>query len=221
MADTTKNNKLDEKIKQSLSNYKATDSNADWSRMEEMLDAAPQSAPFKWNYILSAFIGLAVIGGGYFVYNSINTPKATEDTEVATPQPTIENNVVPLNAINDSIENINKPIESTVKQDAVIKKEIIPTEITADKSTETKTKDSNTNSAKPARIIIMGNQPIFGDMLDSSKGIIGETKEKESTKKAAVIHSDKPIGWDKFINPDSIKKLTQEHQNDSLKTVPH
>ena len=225
MADTTKNNKLDAKIKESLSNYKANNSIADWSRMEEMLDAAPQQASFKWNYLLSAFIGLAVIGGGYFIYNSLNTTKTIEKTDVSTPQPKNEINSQPLitpseNVGNDAKENNIKPEENLIKPEAANKKENLPTEARTGKEPEAKTKDSNTNTAKPTRIIIMGNQPIFGDMLDSSKGIIGETKEKEATKKAAVTHSDKPIGWSKFINPDSIKKFTNQHNSDTLKTTP-
>jgi hypothetical protein len=66
----------------------------------------------------------------------------------------------------------------------------------------------------------MGNEPIFGDMLDSSKGIIGETREKEETKKAAKAKKGTPVGWDKFmlpnVNADSLRKYREKR--DSSKT---
>ena len=67
----------------------------------------------------------------------------------------------------------------------------------------------------------MGNEPIFGDMLDSSKGVIGTTQEKDETKKAAKSQSNKNIGWDNImfsnVNPDSIRKHREAMKKDTLK----
>ena len=78
MANTSNNNKLDKKIKQSLSNYKATNSVVDWSRMEEMLDSAPRANTFKWNYLFSALLGIIIVGGAYFMYDSLSYSKLNE-----------------------------------------------------------------------------------------------------------------------------------------------
>jgi hypothetical protein len=67
----------------------------------------------------------------------------------------------------------------------------------------------------------MGNEPIFGDMLDSTKGIIRESKEKDATKQAAKKPSEYPIGWNSFmlsnVNPDSIKHYRESIKKDTLK----
>lgn len=67
----------------------------------------------------------------------------------------------------------------------------------------------------------MGNEPVFGDMLDSTKGIIRVTKEKEETKQAAKKPSEYPIGWNNFmlsnVNPDSLKHYRESIKNDTLK----
>ena len=67
----------------------------------------------------------------------------------------------------------------------------------------------------------MGNEPIFGDMLDSTRGIIRVTKEKEETKQAAKKPSEYPIGWNNFmltnVNPDSIRHYRESMKKDSIK----
>ena len=74
--------------------------------------------------------------------------------------------------------------------------------------------DHTITSDKNPVVLGMGNEPIFGDMLDSSKGIIGETKEKESTKKAATSKKNTPVGWDAImlgnVNPDSLRKYREK-----------
>ena len=65
----------------------------------------------------------------------------------------------------------------------------------------------------------MGNEPIFGDMIDSSKGIVRETKEKESTKKAAVTKgTNSGIGLSGLLNlnADSIRKQKEQMKKDTL-----
>ncbi|HLC82733.1 MAG TPA: hypothetical protein VJI69_02815, partial [Bacteroidia bacterium] len=62
-------------------------------------------------------------------------------------------------------------------------------------------------------------EPIFGDMIDSSKGIVRETKEKESTKKAAVTKgTNSNVGLSGLLNlnADSIRKQKEQLQKDSI-----
>ncbi len=206
------NNKLDEKIKDSLRNYEASNQSADWSRMESMLNATPKVAKSNWSSVFFAFIGLAVLSGVFLVYTKLNQTKPVEQT-----MPTTE-----VKTENKVSTPVSDPIVPKTEADITIAKPateaINKTEnkvATTSNKTETTATD-NKSTVKP-KILIMGNTPVFGDMLDSTKGIIGETKEKEETKKAAVTNSDKPIGWNKFLNSDSIKKWREQQLKDSLK----
>ena len=71
---------------------------------------------------------------------------------------------------------------------------------------------------KNLKVTVMGNEPIFGDMIDSSKGIVRETKENESTKKEAVIKGSNNIGLSGLLNlnADSILKQKELMKNDTV-----
>src|SRR5580698_5522620 len=105
----TNNSKLDEKIKQSLSNYKANDSVPEWTRMEKMLDVTPQTSTFRRSYILGSLAIVAVIGGGYLFYNNFNASKTIEKTVSTAP-------VQPINTNSNSVvtnSEINKQNNTT------------------------------------------------------------------------------------------------------------
>ncbi len=224
MANTSNNNKLDEKIKQSLSNYKATNSVVDWSRMEEMLDSAPRANTFKWNYLFSALLCIIIVGGAYFMYDSLSYSKLNEKKDVIEPTKLLEkNSTLTIPKVEGTLIESSAPKEmpevtnaASIENESKSAKFISHTTL----KSESIQKDVNVNIKKPTQILIMGNEPVFGDMLDSAKGIIGATKEKESTKKSAVIHSESPIGWNKFINQDSLR-LNNKSQSDSLKLTPN
>jgi len=102
MVNKKHNSKLDEVIKETLSNFEASNSIADWAKMEKMLDAAPKSKSFrykhkilsifesemgakkskvsKWIFSPYFFIALALLVGAYFLYNILISSKTTEDT---------------------------------------------------------------------------------------------------------------------------------------------
>lgn len=102
MVNKKHNSKLDEVIKDTLSNYEASNSVADWAKMERMLDAAPKSNSFKYKHKLLSifesekgapkskiskwifspyfFIALVLLVGAYFLYNILNSSKTIEDT---------------------------------------------------------------------------------------------------------------------------------------------
>ncbi len=221
-------NKLDEQIKESLSKYLASKEASNWTRMESMLDAAPKVNSFRWSNVLNGVIGLAILGGGYLLYTNLIKSKPEEKTELAAPnlktetppeKPVISTPVQQAASEDNKIVD-NAKQEVLVKKDLSLVKERSLNEKQKDKvitgETKVTEKENNLEGTKQQQIFVMGNQPVFGDMLDSAKGIVGETKEKEETKKAALIHSDKPIGWNKIINTDSAKKNKTETK-DSLK----
>lgn len=245
MIDNSTNNKLDEVIKNTLSNYDESYDANDWARMESMLDAAPKSKTFNWKYALSILIGIGAIGGGYLMYTTINSPKTNDIPaiqpieDIVTKTPSFkEKSGVPLIPVDSSLINKEELIKKEdtpviaketikkskdevkenakeVKKDIARKKDI---EKKKKKKTDTnKIQDEDYDFTKNQKVSIMGNEPVFPDMLDSSKGIIGTTREKETTKKAAKAKNDAPIDWMKFINPDSLKKYRDKRKNDSIK----
>lgn len=224
MTTNSNSNKLDEKIKESLSNYKVANQTGNWSQMEEMLEKIPTSGSFKKYYLIGGILGLAILGGVYFFINSSTDSKVPENKTIEQPileKPSVTNTEIakPEKIVNIPLEKTVVSSEINVKPDVSINKE---TKLEAKKSILKAAETTKENTiSKPAQIIIMGNQPIFGDMLDSARGIISKTKENESTQKSAVINSEKPIGWNKFINSDSLKKKADLELKDSLNKTPH
>lgn len=238
MINNTPESKLDETIKSTLNNYEAPYDASDWARMESMLDATPKAVSFKWSHVIAVAAGIVVIGGSYLVYNALSTSEKNE-TETSTTVPVEENTIkeTPPPAKSPAVitspkkeEPAEKPVIATEKITTPVVKEE-PAKVSPEPkvlSKEEKKKDKKKNPDKSSgspiiepqdKILGMGNEPIFGDMLDSSKGIIGETKEKEETKKAAKAKKDTPVGWNQFmlpnVNADSLKKYREKR--DSLK----
>jgi hypothetical protein len=239
MGNNTPESKLDETVKDTLNNYQADYDAGDWSRMESMLNATPKSSGFQWSYMVKIAVVLGVILGGYLLFNVTRSPevkdeiiknpettpsenivKETPKTPVAVP-PVVSPKIDPVVISNEVAKETNNPdkvgptspvIEKIKSEEKlVIKKEEKP----KDKKTKKEKENPEENVIK--HTLIMGNEPVFGDMLDSSKGVVSETKEKESTKKAAK-EKKLPPGWDSFmtpnVNPDSIKK--HREKRDSL-----
>jgi hypothetical protein len=238
MVNNTSTGKLDESVKQTLSNYEAEYDASDWSRMESMLDAAPKAVTFKWSYVLNTFIGLAVCGGIYLAYvastgkSSVkeNTATTSPSKSTESPAPAIQK-PVPVPVVNNTAVPEPMPA-STVSTTPVISntsgltasglrpKPSGEAGLKKDKDKENAGIDAET--LKNVRMIGMGNEPVFGDMLDSSRGIVGETQETEETIKEAAKHKDLPAGWNTFmltnLNPDSIKSNRARMKKDSLKS---
>jgi cytoskeletal protein RodZ len=234
MGNNTPDSKLDETIKSTLNDYEAQYDPSDWARMETMLDAAPKAVSFKWSHALTVLIAVVVLGGGYALINYLGKSKPAE-TENETPAaPVVEPPAQKKNIVTPPPVTAKKPVPETtavtVQKPIVIPPAADPKtkpatqtavkeEIKKDKKKTDKTKPTGPVIEPNDKMMIMGNEPIFGDMLDSSKGIIGETKEKEETKKAAKAKKNNPAGWDQFmlpnVNVDSIRK--NRARRDSLK----
>lgn len=242
MENNTPPNKLDETIKDSLSNYDAKYDSGDWARMERMLDATPKSIVKTGSYNMAIIIGGVILVGGFAIYKGVTPSKTstenTTETNIARP----ENKVVPAPKPAPVVKNTVTTTTPIVKEEPVVVPEvkttipeIKPTVATVDTKekaiAEKKVKDLPTGQAgkkskvndndinKTQKVSVMGNEPIFGDMIDSSKGIVRETKEKESTKKAAVIKgTSSNIGLSGLLNlnADSIRKQKEQLQKDSV-----
>ena len=233
MENNTPPNKLDETIKDNLSNYDAKYDSGDWARMERMLDATPKSIVKTGSYKTAIIIAGIVLVGGFAIYKGINSSKTTTENTAETP----------ISAPETKTESVSKPVPAPVvtntnpivtETPAIIPeiKTSVPEvkntvavvdakekEIAEKKVTEKKSKKNDNDINKTQKVTVMGNEPIFGDMIDSSKGIVRETKEKESTKKAAVTKgTNSNVGLSGLLNlnADSIRKQKEQLQKDSI-----
>ena len=112
--------KLDEVVKQTLSTYTASNSVADWAKMERLLDAAPKSNSFrykhkllstvesvktsnstKWLFSPYFFIALVLVCGAYFLYNILSSSKSIESTT-----PSAQHNIISV----DTLQTITAPV---------------------------------------------------------------------------------------------------------------
>lgn len=236
MENNTPPNKLDETIKDNLSNYDAKYDSGDWARMERMLDATPKSIVKTGSYNMALIIGGVILVGGFVIYKGISSSKTTTEntteTPVTTPEPKTEiiSKPVPAPVVTNTVTTAPIVTEAPVVVPEV--KTVVPetknTVATVDtkektiaekKVTEKKSKKNDNDINKTQKVTVMGNEPIFGDMIDSSKGIVRETKEKESTKKAAVTKGTSGnVGLSGLLNlnADSIRKQKEQLQKDSL-----
>lgn len=242
MVNNTPDSKLDEAVKNALKDFEASNATADWSRMDNMLNASPKAHTINWKYSLRFIIGAAVITGAFITYKQISKnssiPESKSEIPVTNTEPAVtkqivqpikENIVVPSAPVTDNSTELPSSEKTTTTIAAPVeeKKDLKTTadiKTKKEKNTEKNKTAKNTTTAEDVKlhpVIGMGNEPIFGDMLDSSKGVIGNTQEKETTKKAAKTQSNKNIGWDNFmfsnVNPDSIRKHREAMKKDSLK----
>jgi len=237
MENNTPTSKLDETIKEQLSNYDAKYDSGDWARMERMLDATPKSIAPSGSYNMALIIGGIVLVGGFAIYKVISSSKSTPEINTETVAPPVENKVEATpqpTPVQPTIVKTETPSPAVVETPAITPavKTTSPELKTTVANTDTKTKvaaekvkKDKKNKAnedeysKNQKVTVMGNEPIFGDMIDSSKGIVRETKEKESTKKAAVTKgTTSGIGLSGLmnLNADSIRKQKEQMKKDTL-----
>lgn len=229
MENNTPPNKLDEAIKDNLSNYDAKYDSGDWARMERMLDATPKSIVKKGSYNMAIIIGGVILVGGFVIYKGVTSSKTTTENTTETNIEPIETKVTPAPKPAPVVTNTVTTTTPIAKEEPVVVPEVkttIPeiktTVATVDAKEKAITKKSKVNDNdinKTQKVSVMGNEPIFGDMIDSSKGIVRETKEKESTKKAAVTKgTSSNVGLSGLLNlnADSIRKQKEQLQKDSI-----
>ncbi len=242
MENNTPPNKLDETIKDNLSNYDAKYDSGDWARMERMLDATPKSIVKKGSYNMAIIIGGVILVGGFAIYKGVTSSKTTVENTIETNIAPVETKVAPAPKPAPVVTNTITTTPPIAKEEPVVVPEVktatpeikparpiggttVATVDTKEKAiAEKKVKDkkakANDNDfSKNQKVSVMGNEPVFGDMIDSSKGIVRETKEKESTKKAAVTKgTSSNVGLSGLLNlnADSIRKQKEQLQKDSI-----
>ena len=242
MENNTPPSKLDETIKENLSNYDAKYDSGDWSRMERMLDTAPKSIAPSGSYNKAIIIGAAVLVGGFLIFKVVGSSKSTPETPAETTVTPTETKTVPTPApavakttpiitpapkeqptVIPEAKTVVVPVAKTIVPEVKTPVVVKPTEkelaekAKKDKEKKLKNTKLDPETLKNQKISVMGKEPIFGDQIDSSKGIVRETKEKESTKKQAVSKGSNTVGLGAlFLNADSIKKQQERMQKDTL-----
>lgn len=238
MENNTPPSKLDETIKEHLSNYDANYDAGDWSRMERMLDSAPKSIAPSGSYNKAFIIGAAVLVGGFLIFKVVGSSTKTAETpaetttivpsenktEVVTSPAPVVVKTAPV-AIPEN-KTLDVPVAKTVVPEVKTPGNTVVVANTKDKATDKNKKEKedklkdlklDPESLKNQKVSVMGKEPIFGDQIDSSKGIVRETKEKESTKKQAVSKGGNTVGLGAlFLNADSIKKQQELMKKDTL-----
>jgi hypothetical protein len=219
-----KKSKFDEQVKQSLGNYKARGT-SNWKRMESMLKANAKTNRPIW---LSVSLGVLAIAGAYFIYenvtsdNKMDAKSSSTNKSVSMPVITKSENIKPADVKHEisptsiSTEAKATPAKVLTKEEfhartAKVDKqinELIRKENSSTKVTEVK----ETKVTKKQNVSVMGNSPVFPDMLDDKNGLVHDTKEsKETQDKALKTSSVIPtIKWTYFTNKegklDSIRK---------------
>jgi hypothetical protein len=196
-----------------------------------MLDAAPQAHSFKKieaKIVIKLVAAAAIVATSYLIYSVIPSQPTTDEIKNTDEQKTTEEQTEEIKQ--ESIPHVEQQPEKQTEQDVqteatAINPEKKETNINQGTIKVEKTKINNQpkefEETKPKKIITMGNEPVFGDMLDSSKGIVGKTQEKEEIKKAAKEQTKTNTGWNTFlfspVAPDSIRKNREKEKSDSLK----
>jgi len=229
--------KLDVTIKDSLSNYDAKYDSGDWARMERMLDATPKSMAPKGSNTIALILGAVVLVGGFLIYKGIDSSKKSEETTVVPVELPIEKTAEPITKTTPPAAKTKDSEPTSTSAPIVIPPSEVKSKVPEPKTivsaveaklkpvAEKRKKEKKQNTStldidfpKNLKVTVMGNEPIFGDMIDSSKGIVRETKEKESTKKEAVIKGSNNIGLSGLLNLNADSTLKQKEliKNDTL-----
>ena len=199
----------------------------------ESLKTIPKSKTFKLIFSFYMLIGLAILGGAYLLYTFLNSPK-TPDTINSIPQQKIEttintetklpvapsttiiqdvqktDNKIPqaISTTDSSLSTDKKDIEKPVESVITRREPFLIEKIESKKSVFIDTSQSDLN--KLPQTLKKGNEPAIPDTRDSSKGIIGESKEKGQKTKT----TKKPAGTSAS---DSLTRYLNKLPQDSLK----
>lgn len=203
MVNKKNSGKLDELIKQTLSNYEASSNSSDWAQMEKIVDTFPRSSSFRYKLkVLSileslkaitrsksvkrvfspyVLVGLLLLVGAYFLYRILNTPNTLENTTNSSPQ----NNI-----ITDTIQALPP---------AVVSKDIIKKENKTEQLKETVSSSLVTNDK--SLVLTEEAEPVKKDNI----------LKKEEDKKLADAKADilkKLMKTEQEMNKDTSGKVS-------------
>src|SRR4051812_6384018 len=90
---------LEDIVKNNLAHYEARYDANDWSRMEGLLGAAPDSSSFNWKPVLIIFILCIFLGGGYAFYTYLDFSGTAQKPSTYTPPVPKKPAVIPAKKI--------------------------------------------------------------------------------------------------------------------------
>lgn len=249
MVNKKHNSKLDEVIKETLSNFEASNSIADWAKMERMLDAAPKSNSFrykhkllsifeaekgapkskvaKWVFSPYFFIALVLIIGAYFLFNILNSSKTIENTtdsaiKVIVGADTLQAipPVLPVDVI--SAESKIEPPKDSINIQP-------PAEVDLVKTDEIDKIKKEALLAKEAALIekakIKKEQAIKKELIgksDSSKAVTGELNEKNVINPVEEENKEQsiiPLGRNNFLLYNNSDSLKKSQNQQAKDTL--
>lgn len=221
---------LEEIVKNNLANYEARYDANDWSRMEGLLGAAPDSSSFNWKPVLIVFIVCIFLGGAYALYTYLDfsgndAKKSSTYTPpvVKKPAPSPAKKIVPVIAAPpvDTVvkdEHQDEPaVNQTPEEIPVTKSESKPEKEkinSEDSEKEIQRKKEESEARRARRKALAAAKDSAKEADSSSKEVTRKTekKEKEKAKSSSV-------GFNIFstINADSLKKYQERLKKDSVK----
>lgn len=249
MVNKKHNSKLDEVIKETLSNYEASNSISDWAKMQGMLDAAPKSNSFRYKHkLISAFesvkatpkskvgkwifspyllIALLLMVGAYFLYNILNSPKTTEETTDSAPKVIIGADtlktippVLPVDVLSAK-NKIEVPKDSIIIPPAAEKSLV--------KADDAETIKKEAILAKEAALIekakLKKEQTIkkqLGAKIDSSKRVTNELNESNVINPVEEENKEQsiiPLGRNNFLLYNNSDSLKKSQTEQAIDTL--
>jgi hypothetical protein len=221
---------LEDIVKNNLANYEAGYDANDWSRMEGLLGAAPDSSSFNWKPVLIIFILCIFLGGGYSLYTYLDfsgseqrpstyTPPTPKKPAVTTAKKIVPVITTPPLDTTFKDEHVEEPIvNQTDEEVTVAKAETKPEKekIASEDSEKEIQRKKEESEARRAR------RKALAATTDSAKGTdsSSETRKSEkNTDKKEKTKSTSTIGFNIFstINADSLKKYQERLKKDSVK----
>lgn len=220
---------LEDIIKNNLANYEARYDANDWSRMEGLLGAAPDSSSFNWKPVLIIFILCIFLGGGYALYTYLDFSGSAQKPSIYTPPAAKKPAVTPTKKIVPVItappvdtvikdEHLEEPIVTQTEEIPVTKTESKPEKekISSEDSEKEIQRKKEESEARRARRKALAAANDSAKGTDSSRS---ETRKTEKTEKKEKAKSTSTIGFNIFstINADSLKKYQERMKKDSVK----
>jgi type IV secretory pathway VirB10-like protein len=222
---------LEDIVKNNLANYEARYDANDWSRMEAMLGAAPDSSSFNWKPVLIVFIVCIFLGGAYALYTYLDFSGSTQKPLPYTPpvakKPTVTpptKKIVPVittppvdTVFKDEHEDepvITSPDEETTvaRSESKPEKEKIVSE-DSEKELQRKKEESEARRARRRALAAAA------DSAKAAEPTKDLSKKNEKSEKKEKTKSSSAIGFNIFstINADSLKKYQERMKKDSVK----
>jgi hypothetical protein len=217
---------LEDIVKNNLANYEARYDANDWSRMEGLLGAAPDSSSFNWKPVLIIFILCIFLGGGYSLYTYLDFSGSAQKPSLYTPPAPKKTVVTPAKKI---VPVITTPPADTIFKDEHLEEPVLtPTEEVPVTNAESKPEKEKVISEeeiqrkKEESEARRARRKALAAANDSAKGTdsSGATRKNEkNTEKKEKAKSTSTIGFNIFstINADSLKKYQERLKKDSVK----